>query len=525
MRIVSKLFMLLSLISFCARGFNPGDLGADSAIAFYETESSFGLPGYETLSEIEPGLPETLISMSFTMEEDPRKRSRGLIKEGDNIGEYSYTEVSGDAGADDLHVEVFTGVEVNKFDLLARYSEYDYYGDELPINIHSREGRFGAMYSIDAGSIIGVNAQYMARRDVPSSAFKGYDKTDIDSGRFDLEFIGDIWDDTKLTSQFGGIYSVYRTDISRYRDSRLSVDLGFNSFFWADNLSRANLSIVQDILNIDDGRSVDTLYGDISFTNDIPLTDWMTVGIGFTRYMHQAESLISRNYASGILHFQIGRRTGLYIQYSPKLLIPTFQELYLENQYTRISEIPLILDTYFSIETGVTERLSRNLTAGINIYQTRSRRYPVMSDNTGDRGLEYSDAGRVQINGGTAEYTLDLFNFVSNSGYYSLEEAVVESTGTVVPYIPRDKAGISLRLYYNDRISVETAFKRLGRRSYLPGIFLPAVHTFDIRGSVKLIDGLEVYLRGDNIVDREYELMRGIPAPGRALSLGAQLIL
>lgn len=525
MRNSDKLIFIALFLPLLAYAFNPGKLGADSLLAFNETESSFELPGLDSLDEVDGGLPEALIEISFSSGDNPHKRSPGLINEEVKVGEYTYTEVCGDGGTDDFHIDAFTGLEINKFDVLARYYEGGYYGDVSPLRIRNRDGQFGIMYSDAAGASLGLNARYLSRHDIPSNTSVRYDKTDIDSGGLDLEYSVNVWNDTRLSSRLGGIYSVYQTDISRCRDYYLSAELGFSAFLWADNLSRAKLTVAQDTLNLREERNLEASYGDISLNNDIPLTDWMNLGLGFTGYMYKTDELISRNYGYGVLHFQIGRRTGVYIQYSPKFSIPVFQELYLDKRFIRISETLLFRDTYFSAEAGITERLLDNLSAGISVYQTRSRGYPVISDYQGDVGLEYSDAGRVLINGGSAEYTIELFDFVSNSGYYSIEDATIETTGAFPPYTPRDRAGVDLRLYYQDRFSVEATLKRLGKRLYQPGAYLPAIHTLGAKGMVKLIDGLEVYIQSENIGDERYELIRGISAPGRTLSLGARLIL
>ncbi len=520
-----KLIFIALLLPLLAHAFNPGNMGADSLLAFNETESSFELPGLESLDEADPGLPGTLIAISFSSDDNPHNRSPGLISEEAKAGEYTYAEVCGDGGTDDFRIDAFTGLEIDKFDVLARYFEGGYYGDVSPIRIRNRKGQFGIMYSDAAGATLGMNGLYLARHDIPSDTSVRYDWTDIDSGGLDLEYSVNVWNNTKLSSRLGGAYSVYQMDTSRSRDYYLSAELGFSAFLWADNLSRAKFTVAQDTLNLREERNLEALYGDISLNNDIPLTDWMNLGLGFTHYMYKTDELISRDYGYGVLHFQIGRRTGVYVQYSPKFSIPVFQELYLDKRFIRISETLLVRDTYFSVEAGITERLFDNLSAGISVYQTRSRSYPVMSDYQGEAGLEYRDAGRVLINGGSAEYTIELFDFVSNSGYYSIEDAAIETTGAFPPYTPRDRAGVELRFYYQDRFSVEATLKRSGKRLYQPGAYLPAVHTLGAKGMVKLVDGLEVYIQSENIGDERYELIRGIPAPGRTLSLGARLIL
>ncbi|GAI34462.1 unnamed protein product, partial [marine sediment metagenome] len=42
---------------------------------------------------------------------------------------------------------------------------------------------------------------------------------------------------------------------------------------------------------------------------------------------------------------------------------------------------------------------------------------------------------------------------------------------------------------------------------------------------VKLTDGLYIYLLGSNLSGADYELIKGVLAPGRTFSLGAKLIL
>ncbi|MCP4229254.1 MAG: hypothetical protein GY771_03785 [bacterium] len=519
-----KICFIVLFAPVLARGFTPGNLGADSSLAFAETESSFGLPGYDTLDEVAPDLPETLIEVSFAIDDDLPPRPEGLIGEEAKIGEYSYAEVKGGGGPGELYLDVFTGFEVDKIDVLGRFFEDDYLTGDSSLWCRNRTAEFGMMYSNTGGTLFGFNARYLARRDIPAPGRVRYAATDVDSGRTGLEYIGNIWNDTKLITSLSGSYSTYRIAPSKYRDYNFEANLGFNAFLWGDNLTRANVQVVQSTLELPDVWRTEALYGELSVNNDIPLTDWMNVGVGFTRYMYNTETAASRNYGYGALHFQIGSRTGLYVQYNPKLIVPVFQELYIENGFTRVYDAPLFNDTYFSVEAGIIETLSRNITAGITLYQTRSRSYPAALDYEGDIALDYYDAGRVRINGGTLEYSIDAFNFFDNTCKFTLEKVETESGG-VLPYVPRDKVEFSLRFYRGDSYSLNTTFRRLGRRMYEPDAYFPPVYTLDVVGNVKLTDGLNIYLLGSNLLGEKYQLIKGILAPGRTFSLGAGLVL
>lgn len=204
---------------------------------------------------------------------------------------------------------------------------------------------------------------------------------------------------------------------------------------------------------------------------------------------------------------------------------PTVNELYWRDDYTA-GNPDLKPEESFSYDAGVQQQFGARSMLQVSLFQSRMKNLIAwFDDGTGVyRAQNVNDA---LLQGVETELGLQLTETVSCAANYTLLDAL-DTSGTyddkTLTYRPKNKVGgrLGYRAPWGLAVSVNA--------DYTDAVFANRANTKELGGFMTLgayaaqtvFRGVEIFARGDNLLNKQYQMVDGYPMPGFSVTGGVK---
>lgn len=224
--------------------------------------------------------------------------------------------------------------------------------------------------------------------------------------------------------------------------------------------------------------------------------------------------------------------TTLKTSFGKAFRSPTLYDLYRTWKYgktTYKSNPDLKPEWMYSYELGIEQRLFKKILGKVFLYYNDVRNL-IYSVDTGKNIKEKQNVCSVDIRGYEAAVRYDItdkingfINYTYNCSKIKEFEKDKSLEGKILIYAPKHKisAGIS---YSNQKLLDVDLTGRYVEKQFHDDkniIELDDYYTFDIIFSRKINDGIDVFAKCENLLDRKYQEYKGFLAPGRTITVGS----
>jgi len=343
---------------------------------------------------------------------------------------------------------------------------------------------------------------------------KRYHSPFFDDGEFELierviafsagRTISDIM---SLELQLEGQKGKFSTDVDRFKD----VD---------QTLGRSNIlslrgGVLREVLEDEsEEKKYNVRY--IEFKNRLLITKCLNLTLGIRR---DHDTRLDEDFITGLGNMQfriIGDILG-YVGYAPRLYSPLFRETYYDNDYLGVNYSLLPEKKKFFLEEGIILATDGGLRSQLGFFQYKTEDFIVINDTTSlgePINIDEVDFLGVKFNS-RLKITKNLFKEID---YIFQEESNEDSIR--VPYHPRHS--LFVRLKYERRFwGGDVSFTTRSKRYYnVDGGSLPSYGIWGIRFVIHPFDGYNLFIKIDNLREKEYSLRYGYPYKGRRYQAG-----
>ncbi|MGD8717825.1 MAG: TonB-dependent receptor [Candidatus Zixiibacteriota bacterium] len=453
-----------------------------------------------------------------------------LGNKGDDNDSRFFTEIdAGGGSAGRLDVAAFQGWEIKFLDAAVSFRERrDRSGDGWYNNSSTRADAEVA-FSDQAGTTVGFAGNYEGsgeklRRDDSELVGEAGDNS-ARSGEVSAGFRSNLWGKAKIATKVSATFSEGDFSDTRAVDQVITADSSYDFFWVGDNLARGLFSLSQENYEID-GEEQGFLFGRLTLENDIPIANRLYLSGGFGGYLLRDDTPHFRFYPRGRLLLRLTPTWGYFVNYRPGLQLPDFRELYMRTDYTVPTAFRPAEDEYFSVRTGVNYHFRDfgHITGAV--YEQRFRRSYAVADAY-FAGAQYFDPGKVILRGADMFYRLTVSRFEHYGGFDYKDADLRDNPAHHFPYMATygGEAGFTVNIGGGHRASAGVRY--VGERYARPTASEPLAPAW-VPGAnvvIRMHPGISVTAAAENLTDEIYYVPGGIVAPGRAFTLGLNLIL
>lgn len=298
----------------------------------------------------------------------------------------------------------------------------------------------------------------------------------------------------KHNDLMGGV-SIYQS-ASLFSGNRITVGLDYQHFggkAWNDSLTNAGFSVLGD-------KTIDEFAGYADFRQDI--ASWLTLDAGLRIDHHSTTG--TELIPQGGLTFRLSDQSELKAMVSKGFRNPTIRELYM----FRPANNELKPERIMNYELGYSQRLLENkLKIAANVFYLKA-------DNLINTVMQ--DGRRININTGEAEnWGIELetaFTIAANlsvNANYSFLHMTNHIEGA-----PEHKLYIGGN-YSISRLSLTTGLQ------YISGLYTAtganekkeSFVLWNLTASYRMAQGVQLFVRGENLLAQCYEINSGFPMP------------
>ncbi|MDD5482260.1 MAG: TonB-dependent receptor [Kiritimatiellae bacterium] len=202
---------------------------------------------------------------------------------------------------------------------------------------------------------------------------------------------------------------------------------------------------------------------------------------------------------------------------------PTVNELYWRDDYSE-GNPALKPEEAFSYDAGIQQSLGEKSTVGIYLFQSHMKNLIAWFDD--GRGIYRAEnVNDALLRGLETELNIQLTDEISGALNYTLlgaRDASGEYDGNTLAYRPKNKAGG--RLGYQSKWGLKLNVNA----EYTDSVYADRANVEELGGfltggayaSQVICTGVEIYVRGDNILNKQYQLVNGYPMPGASVMGG-----
>ena len=225
--------------------------------------------------------------------------------------------------------------------------------------------------------------------------------------------------------------------------------------------------------------------------------------------------------------YKIGADTRLKASVGRGYRAPTVNELYWRDAYT-IGNPDLKPEESFSYDAGIQQDIGKRSTIGVGLFQSHVKKLISWFDD-GQGLYKAENVNDAFIQGLEAELNVWFTDQISGALNYTLLDARDSSgeyDGEALIYRPKNKIGASLGY------QVACGFKLNFNADYTGRVYTDRDNTQELGGfftlgayaAQTLCKGVEIFARGDNILNRQYQLVNGYPMPGASVMGGLKAV-
>ena len=205
---------------------------------------------------------------------------------------------------------------------------------------------------------------------------------------------------------------------------------------------------------------------------------------------------------------------------------PTVNELYWRDDYSE-GNPDLKPEESFSYDAGIQQQLGAKSMLGVALFQSHVKNLIAWYDVDGKGIYKAQNINDAFLQGLETELNVQITDEISGALNYTLlgsQDTSGVYDGETLTYRPKNKVGgrlgyqnkwglkLDMDAEYTDKVYIDRA-----NTQELGGFM-----TFGVYVSQTIVKGVEIYVRGDNILDKQYELVNGYPMPGASIMGGVK---
>lgn len=524
--------LLLSTAAAAATAATLPFADADLNLAWEESAASFVTPTFQDYlaarnAAFEDGIPHLFEGGAPVPAEAMEVAPGARTEPGANR---SFTEIeAGGGNGGRVELAGFQGWEVNFLDAAVSFRES---------RVRSGEGLFDNDFiradaevalSDEAGTTLGFAANYEGNAEVANGAenlplLEPGDNV-AHSGEGAAGFRSNLWGKAKLATKISGTFSEGAYPEGDVADQIITADSTYDFFWLGENMSRGHFTLSQENRDVY-GEDRGLLFGRLGLENDFPIANRLYLSGGAGSYLLRNAAREFRFYPMGRLQLRLTSSWGYFINYSPRLRVPGFRELYMRRAYVVPTAFRPVEDEYFSVRSGLNYNFRDVGRITVAAYERRyGRTYAVADSRLG--GAVYFDPGRVRIRGADVFYRLTLAHVEHYAGAEYREAELYEARYDHLPYLPTFEGSAGLTVRFDGGHSASGEVRFLGERYATPTAPEPlgAAWVPGVNVVVRVRAGISVTAAAENLTDELYYDAGGVAAPGRTFRLGMNLVL
>jgi len=215
--------------------------------------------------------------------------------------------------------------------------------------------------------------------------------------------------------------------------------------------------------------------------------------------------------------YKIIEGTGLKASIGRGFRAPTVNELYWRDDYTE-GNPDLKPEESFSYDAGIQQSLGEKSMLQVSLFQSHVKNLISWFDD-GKGVYKAQNVNDAFLQGVETELTAQLTREISAALNYTLlgaQDTSGDYDGETLIYRPKNKVGG--RLGYQSK----WGFKCNVNAEYTDTVYIDRDNTQELGGfmtlgayaSQAIFKDVEIYVRGDNILDKQYQMVNGYPMPG-----------
>jgi len=204
---------------------------------------------------------------------------------------------------------------------------------------------------------------------------------------------------------------------------------------------------------------------------------------------------------------------------------PTVNELYWRDDYSE-GNADLKPEESLSYDVGIQQSLGEKSTIGVSLFQSHVKNLITWFDD-GKGVYKAENVNDAFLQGVETELSTKLTKEISAGLNYTLlgaQDTSGQYDGETLIYRPKNKVGCRLGYQSN------WGFKCNVNADYTDSVYADRANTQELGGfmtlgayaSQAIGRGVEIYVRGDNILDKQYQLVNGYPMPGVSVMGGVK---
>jgi len=221
--------------------------------------------------------------------------------------------------------------------------------------------------------------------------------------------------------------------------------------------------------------------------------------------------------------YKIIEGTGLKASVGRGFRAPTVSELYWRDNYNE-GNPDLKPEESFSYDAGIQQSLGEKSMLQVSLFQSHMKNLIAWFDD-GKGIYRAQNVNDAFLQGLETELNARLTKEISGALNYTLlgaKDTSGQYDGETLTYRPKNKVGA--RLGYQSK----WGFKCNVNAEYTDSVYADRANTKELGGFMTLgayvaqtlFKGVEIYARGDNILDKQYQLLNGYPMPGASIMGG-----
>ena len=301
--------------------------------------------------------------------------------------------------------------------------------------------------------------------------------------------IGNLKNDSKASGDIGGL--------------RLQAGIGFGQ----GNVFNLEAQLYQERLKLDGDRRR-YLVSSISLSQEFLLFDkvWANLGVEYKEKSKPFSSLI---FPTARFSYELIPNFSLWVRYKPEMIVPSFDELYIANDYVDVNLNLLPEKRKFSLEEGMEYKLGQNLSGSISFFQKKFKNFIAIFDDGRLGNLQ--NIPKVYSQGVDASFIYILRkNFTQQLRYVYQKTEDEDRPDERVPYTPSHTVRISSHYSYGP-LSVLLSALIESERYYNRSESLPLYWTMETEISCNITKQVILYLQGENLLREKYAERFGYP--------------